>query len=1321
MEVEARDCRGFSKRSPYLAGALRIGSDTDSAPPVPDDYGVSVRATLASLVDSVATNVAPLFDQYLIADQSGRVLYSADGDGFRYRDVVGAPSMRGARLDFVNHVNVKELVSAAAKQEPSVVADRLAQLGLRSDGDLERFGVHSRVENVQVADITLQAFVHPFEVEGLEALPNDDGVRDRSAVLYMIGVVDRASLSSESIRLRLSLVASALLIVGVSFSLLALLWLWTGGDRMILTFRHLALFLVTGLTAMLLLTLFAMHLVTGTADDLALDQAIEEVSHRVREDFKEEFKSRMTSLAEATGIMLRAGEAKARRVQGTNALTRQGAAALIASAEIVGSNIREDIESAYHCRADPGDVIDPLAQYPKYDLAFLMDGRGVQWQCLSYRLFDTRPIDLSFREYFRYPNEGRLWRSAELSDIPFFVQRVTSILDGTTETVLAAEPSALCRVGEGCGLDANKPEDAGKLEQLDDLGSAAIIGRLHSLEETILPPHIRIAVVENESGRTLFHSVGTRSLATNFIRETEAEKTLLALVDSASSGFVDLEYYGTSIRAFVQPLAQGLPWTLITYRGHELTDTLNILAVSATAAYMIASLVSVAFLLVLAGLLDRWAMSRVPWWRETRDVAIAAPMLWDLTRWLLAITVSAVLLLVLVVALEPSYGGWYAIAVTVTGPSALGILIWRRVREYRRSGQCMDRGDRSRQRGQVIALLLIGLAVLAVLPTIGWYENMRGHLGLGLTEYLHSSIRDAIIAKCERQTAFARRYKGTAVEGPANGVFTYGWTLLPLAEQSDSPDSLTAPPAPCAVYPDGAARLASLELPPGTSDNLVQSSDMLLAVSGFSGLGSDIAVRSATQRDPGSVSPANILTTLLGRGPRPDRPMQAGLRVSDVSMLIFTALSGLLLVWIITVSVSDRVLGMRLRLGRLPGASIDPLPRSWRRSSAQQVRACLIHRSEKLWGRFLSGMVRVDGWQPRRARWTGEGIDWEGIDWRNLSASETATNDQPMSAELASTAAKRDDDDNRVLYVVEGLERFIVDAEARDGLLNELEKLARSNAGILIWSRIIPGTWLANLTDGVSGDLASVTAQLELTSRWSQVLGPFNVRRLEDRRRDKDEAFARSPELTAELKVSEEQYKRVRHTMLREAEANPELFDLAASTVHRLCTNSGTTEGDLSALALRSFRASAASHFHTIWAASSRGERLQLLSLAGGGFANPAQTVTLSSLANRGLITTEGTVRLHSKAFQRFIIKDLDHDSLLRWRDEGHGNIWKSIWPPIVLVAILAVAFLVSSTPEAVGPLVAILAAGLGAVPVIGSLVRSMKDLVGARSDPAAR
>ena len=154
-----------------------------------------------SCVDHVADNVVPLFDQYVIADEQGRVLYDADGDNFRQRAIAGPSFEHRARLDFVNHVNVRELVEQSTQRQASDLGEDLSALGLetesQSDMHLRRFGIHSRVEDFSVSGVKFRAFVHPFQIDGLESVAQEsndsDGQVKSYSVLFMIGIVSTDS------------------------------------------------------------------------------------------------------------------------------------------------------------------------------------------------------------------------------------------------------------------------------------------------------------------------------------------------------------------------------------------------------------------------------------------------------------------------------------------------------------------------------------------------------------------------------------------------------------------------------------------------------------------------------------------------------------------------------------------------------------------------------------------------------------------------------------------------------------------------------------------------------------------------------------------------------------------------------------------------------------------------------------------------------------------------------------------------------------------------------------------------------------------------
>ena len=151
------------------------------------------------------------------------------------------------------------------------------------------------------------------------------------------------------------------------------------------------------------------------------------------------------------------------------------------------------------------------------------------------------------------------------------------------------------------------------------------------------------------------------------------------------------------------------------------------------------------------------------------------------------------------------------------------------------------------------------------------------------------------------------------------------------------------------------------------------------------------------------------------------------------------------------------------------------------------------------------------------------------------------------------------------------------------------------------------------------------------------------------------------------------------------------------------------------------------------WLASTRDERVQLYALARGGFANQRRVAVLYSLLYRGLIQIKDTktsrdtktngdsessgdeksnkvVALRDPEFGDYIRDNLDHDELKAWQREGHGNIWRKIWPPLTAVSVLALLFFLNANPEALGILLALLGATVGAAPVAISLARSWRS-----------
>ena len=218
----------------------------------------------------------------------------------------------------------------------------------------------------------------------------------------------------------------------------------------------------------------------------------------------------------------------------------------------------------------------------------------------------TPPLDLPFRDYFAQPKDGVLWRSPPPAvlprpigcriggpqdeeslipclvdglpqpskrvfgvsgapgrtpggiEAPYFLERIDSVIGGRLETVLAIHS----------GVSA-KP-----------VAVAAV--SLNALDRAVPPRHMDLAVVDRETGRTLFHSDDDLAMTTYFAEDTGRDPALRSLLRSGARDTIELDYAGVPIRAHVRPLRPGLPWTLVVYRGHELQDRLGGLTAGST-------------------------------------------------------------------------------------------------------------------------------------------------------------------------------------------------------------------------------------------------------------------------------------------------------------------------------------------------------------------------------------------------------------------------------------------------------------------------------------------------------------------------------------------------------------------------------------------------------------------------------------------------------------------------------------------------------------------------------------------------------------------
>ena len=234
MEAIIADCRPFEQRSDDLHEALEAFHGSGGVLRAIDLFGIRSTAQLDQLMQQATGYLSRFFDSHLIADGGGRILFEAEAEPGARTEV---DESRVATPSFSSHVDISELLRVDSQPSDGV--------GSRAGGDGEGratpvpgsyFRGRSFVETVRVQDIELRVFVHPFILDGIDAsgLSESATEQDRASSsgvgrprFYMVGILDNNEFESAAIKLRLSRVIYATLLLLVLVTLSPLLWYWT--------------------------------------------------------------------------------------------------------------------------------------------------------------------------------------------------------------------------------------------------------------------------------------------------------------------------------------------------------------------------------------------------------------------------------------------------------------------------------------------------------------------------------------------------------------------------------------------------------------------------------------------------------------------------------------------------------------------------------------------------------------------------------------------------------------------------------------------------------------------------------------------------------------------------------------------------------------------------------------------------------------------------------------------------------------------------------------------------------------------------------------
>ena len=775
MRATVADCRRLEERHEELHKALESFRGSEGVIGAIDLFGTQSAAELGELMTEATGYLSRFFDSHLIADADGLILFEAE-----------AASLAGTEVDesqvetpgFSSFVNIAELLRTESLRSDGPGAAAAGASG-RAPVSAPSFRGRSFERIVSDEDIAVRAFVHPFILDGVAVSGGargdaqaDPASPDAAArpTFYLVGVVDDREFRSAAIRLRLGRVTDATLALLGLLTLTPLLWFWTAGDRAVV--GRLALLVVVGLpvVGVVLFTVLACGVVTNRIDEHALDGAMKHMSGRIAKLFDRELSDEIHRLEGAVPRLL----ARARREAPP---PRPGGAKLRTRTAGPDDRTLTPLERALYCD-DADRNLDHDPERPEAWSAILLSEEGRQRVCLSEprraRPARNPALDLPFRDYFTHPKEGVLWRSPpparpgpvdcligdrqdeeslipclvdELpepskrlfgvfgappgaAEAPYFLDRIDAVVGGRVATILAVNTGRTATPVAVAGVSLN------------------------ALDRAVPPRHIDFAVVERETGRTLFHSDDELAMTTNFVEDVGRDPALRSLLRSGAHDTIDLVYTGIPVRAHVRPLRPGLPWTLVVYRGHELEDRLAALTAALSISFTLLCLVLVAAAAGLVLLVTHW---RRPALLEGVPVTLGRVMgAGSRLAWPCA-TAAVLVLLLLMLSLADGWLPFFAVC------SVLAVAAFVGLRSFDKRNAAT--GD-DRTLGRVLRLAAL-VGALAVAPSALWFGHHRAALGVGLNHYLTDQTLDLVDRAREdyRLEALRRHGAGAAPAG----------------------------------------------------------------------------------------------------------------------------------------------------------------------------------------------------------------------------------------------------------------------------------------------------------------------------------------------------------------------------------------------------------------------------------------------------------------------------------------------------------------------------------------------------------------------------
>lgn len=497
---------------------------------------------LRSVVDAINLG---FFDNVLVADGNGKVLFQSSNDGFVATNI--------------NHL----LLHSIQGGKPTLSDSEIKSAGEAEKKDNGSPATDARVFRAEAATSLLvetnlgggayKLFLQPIEITA--ATPR----RDRGVTVVLAGAVRAARLDAESTKMPYPVVIWGALLVLTATSFL---WPFLKINYMSPTER-----LRRRQTWYLVLTtILASVLITMSILNWSYVQ-------------EQELQNRRKLMALAAAIQEKARSELASSVEELRRLAFHKK--FIEKAQELARDKTSwspviNLPSRCELSPPPGST----ATYHHFDQVFWTDAEGSQRIKLLLRPPATPQTIVSDYEFFSRAMNDEFSSPPDWPSLQYSFQPLHSPNTGEFQVIIGARFDAPnFEAQQFPWIDAKefKARAETATEAAKTLKFQALVLRPLSLVDPVLPPGFGFAIV-NREGRVLFHSESTRNLQESFLDECRKDRFLSAALFSGNADFHTIDYLGEKHQAYVTTIAgmESQPLSLIVFRDSRVDRTANL-------------------------------------------------------------------------------------------------------------------------------------------------------------------------------------------------------------------------------------------------------------------------------------------------------------------------------------------------------------------------------------------------------------------------------------------------------------------------------------------------------------------------------------------------------------------------------------------------------------------------------------------------------------------------------------------------------------------------------------------------------------------------